>query len=437
MEQVLTRPLAGGLHAPCGRPRRLALDNAATIFPSTLSKNQHHLFRLSARLKEPVDPAVLQSALAATAPRFPSMAAGLRRSALGYYLKPGARPMQVQPESAGILRPMSFGELKRCCLRVLYWGSTVSVEFFHTVCDGVAGSVFLKALLAEYLEQKHRLPLPCRQGVPSRREPPLAEELADCYPRCAGETSAPRSSPKAFQLRGKALRRGRLCTLQVELDEAEVRACARTRGLTVTELLASALALSLWEEQKNQRPEHRRRPVLLAVPIDLRRVFGWNTLRNFSLSATVGLDLSQKDWTFEQACARIKQQLRAQRTPAHLASCARANVRLADLWAFRLLPRFVKDLLLKAGYALFGARCCTMSLSNLGKIDLPKELSSQVCSLSFEGDATPRTVKSCGVATYGGRLRLTFTRCVEETTVERRFAEILQSCGVTARAAAA
>ena len=32
MEQVLTRPLAGSLHAPCAHPWRLALDNAVQLY---------------------------------------------------------------------------------------------------------------------------------------------------------------------------------------------------------------------------------------------------------------------------------------------------------------------------------------------------------------------------------------------------------------------
>ena len=58
---------------PAADPRWLRLDNTATIFPFTMSKNYASMFQLSVTLRENIDPEMLKTALDATAKRVPSM----------------------------------------------------------------------------------------------------------------------------------------------------------------------------------------------------------------------------------------------------------------------------------------------------------------------------------------------------------------------------
>ena len=59
--------------------RWLPLDNAAKIYPAARRSNWSNVFRLSVTLTEPVDVAVLKSALDVTVRRFPSIAVRLRK----------------------------------------------------------------------------------------------------------------------------------------------------------------------------------------------------------------------------------------------------------------------------------------------------------------------------------------------------------------------
>ena len=63
------------------------LDNAALIFPAIIRKNWNNVFRVSATLKEPVDPEVLDRAIAELKPRFPTCFVRLRRGFFWYYLE--------------------------------------------------------------------------------------------------------------------------------------------------------------------------------------------------------------------------------------------------------------------------------------------------------------------------------------------------------------
>ena len=57
----------------------MRLDNAAKIFPAVKRRDWSNVFRLSATLRQPVDPQRLQEAVALVAPRFPSMFVSLHR----------------------------------------------------------------------------------------------------------------------------------------------------------------------------------------------------------------------------------------------------------------------------------------------------------------------------------------------------------------------
>ena len=128
------------------------LDNAALIFPASKRRGWHKIFRLSADLAEPVDRDVMQSALEVTVKRFPLISSRLRAGAFWYYLEQTSAPEIIHDGYQPIMKH-SFGEVRKCAIRVLYYKNRVAIEFFHAVTDGTGGLIFLKSLLAEYLTQ--------------------------------------------------------------------------------------------------------------------------------------------------------------------------------------------------------------------------------------------------------------------------------------------
>ena len=62
-----------------GRASWIRLDNASKIFPATANYQDTKVYRVTAELKEAVDPVILQEAVDAVMPRFPSFNTVLRR----------------------------------------------------------------------------------------------------------------------------------------------------------------------------------------------------------------------------------------------------------------------------------------------------------------------------------------------------------------------
>ena len=68
-------------------PNWLKLDNAATIYPSTLSKKYAAMFRLTVTLNEKVDPETLELAANNIIDRFPTFKYKLKQGLFWCYFK--------------------------------------------------------------------------------------------------------------------------------------------------------------------------------------------------------------------------------------------------------------------------------------------------------------------------------------------------------------
>ena len=121
----------------------MRLDNAALIFPAIRQRHWVNVFRLSATLNEPIDPATLQAAVDDLKPRFPSMYVRLKTGLFWYYLEEIPGTPQVREDYAYPLVLMQEKELHACCLRVTYFQNRIAVEFFHSLTDGNGGLVVL------------------------------------------------------------------------------------------------------------------------------------------------------------------------------------------------------------------------------------------------------------------------------------------------------
>ena len=173
------------------------LDNAAKIYPAARTKRWSNVFRLSATLTEPVDVAVLQSALDATVGRFPTIAARLRRGLFWYYLQQMQEAPRVMTEYSYPLAYMHPKESRRCAFRVIAYENRIAVELFHCLTDGNGALVFLKTLVAQYLQEKYGVSIPCSMGVLDRQEAPSPEETEDSFLKYAGPISASRKDTNA------------------------------------------------------------------------------------------------------------------------------------------------------------------------------------------------------------------------------------------------
>ena len=411
--------------------RWMRLDNAAKIYPAALNRNWSNVFRLSATLNEPVDAAILRSALEVTVRRFPSIAVRLRRGVFWYYLEQLPHAPALQQEQSWPLARMYRQDIRRCAFRVIVWRDRIAVEFFHAVTDGSGGMIFLKSLVAEYLQQRYGVYIPAENGVFGRLEEPCAAEMEDSFLKHAGRVSASRREATAWHLSGTPETGGFLHLTCFTLPVADVLAQARARGVSLTAYLAAAMLMALQNLQKKKvRLRLRRKPLKVLLPVNLRPLFGSWTLRNFALYTTPGIDPRLGRYSFEEILRIVHHHMGMEINAKTMASRIATNVNSERLWIVRILPLFIKNIVMKAVFDAVGECKSCLSMSNLGAVKLPETMQPYVKRMDFIIGPQARAPHNCGVLSYDGTLYINFIRNIQEPELEAHFAAVLRELGL-------
>ena len=411
--------------------RWMPLDNAAKIYPAARNQNWSNVFRLSATLTEQVDIPVLQSALDVTVRRFPSISARLRRGVFWYYLQQLEEPPKIRQEISYPLPRMSRREVRKCALRVVVYRRRIALELFHSLTDGTGAMIFLKSLLAEYLQQKHGIHISATNGVVGRLEEPSREELEDSFQKYSGRVSASRKENDSWRLRGTPEPDGFLHVTCFRIPVADALAKAREYGFSLTVFLAAALMKALQDMQIARQPEERwRKPIRIQLPVNLRNIFPSRSLRNFALYVTPEIDPRLGEFSFKEICSAIYHRMGLEINPKHMSTRIAANVGSERLMVVKLMPLFVKNIVMKAVFNAVGERKSTLSLSNLGKITVPEEMRPYIERFDFILGVQATAPHNCGVLSYGDTLYINFIRNVRESELEERFYRVLQELGL-------
>lgn len=417
--------------SPARSLRWMKLDNAAKIYPAAKRRNWNNFFRISATLTEPVDVAVLRSALDVTARRFPSIAVRLRRGMFWYYLEQIPHSPAIQEEKSCPLAHAPFHEVRQCAFRVLVYHNRFAVEFFHALTDGTGGLTFFKTLLAEYLSQKYGLTIPAGDGVLGRLEEPDAEELEDSFLRYAGNVKASRKEATAWHLTGTPEKDGFKDLVTLMIPAPALKECAKAHGVTVTELLCAAMMQAICQLQAEKVPQRsRRKPVKVLLPVNLRNLFPSKTLRNFASYITPEVDPRMGDYTFDEICAAVHHRMGLENNPQTMRAKFAANVASEQSPLLRVMPLFIKNLAMKAVFDTVGECKSCLCLSNLGVVRLPEVMAPYVARMDFIIGVQAKAPHNCGVLTWNDTVYINCIRSIREPELELHFYRVLHQLGL-------
>lgn len=411
--------------------RWMRLDNAAKIYPAARSQNWSNMFRLSATLTEQIDVETMQSALDVTVRRFPSIAARLRRGVFWYYLQQLKHAPKIRQELSYPLARMSRREARECALRVIVYQNRVAVEFFHSLTDGFGGMVFLKTLIAEYLQQKYDVSIPAEKGVVGRLDEPSRAELEDSFQKYAGPVNASRKEDNAWRLLGTPEQDGYLNLTCFQLSSPQVLEKAHEYGVSVTAFLGAVMMQALQQLQKELVPNIRRRKAIkIQLPVNLRNMFPSKSLRNFALYITPQIDPKMGEYDFKEICKVIHHWMGLEITPQKMASMIASNVNTERLIVVKLIPLFLKNIIMKAAFLNQGEKKTCLSFSNLGVMQLPQKMMDYVQRMDFILGVQATAPYNCGALSFNDQLYINFIRNTRQPQLEAAFFKVLQELGL-------
>lgn len=411
--------------------RWVRLDNAAKIYPAARRKNWSNVFRQSVTLYEDVDAVVLKSALDVTVKRFPSIAARLRKGVFWYYLQQVESAPEIKEEYSYPLVHMSNDEMRKCAFRVIVYHDRIAVEFFHSLTDGTGALVFLKNLVAEYIEQKHGISIPLENGIIDRLAMPTVEELEDCFPKNAGTVPASRKDTNAWHMYGEPQKDGFLNLTCFRIPVKEALELAHKYNSTLTVFMSAVMMLALLNLQKEKNPIIRRQKrIKLLIPVNLRNLFPSNTLRNFAMYTIPEIDPRLGEYSLEEICEVIRHKMGAEFTAKHMSCVIATNVNDERNPFIRLIPLPIKNAVMKAVFDSVGEKKSCLSLSNLGQIKVPRIMGDYIKRFDFILGVQAAAPYNCGMLSFGDTIYINFIRNIKDAELERHFFAVLQELGI-------
>ena len=411
-------------------PTRMPLDNAAKIYPPAKGRRSPSMFRLSMELTEEVDKAVLEQALKSTLKRMPSFSQHLKRGFFWYHFE---HKQDIPPVSNEIRNPcvyLNVRENKGFQFRVSYYKKRIAVDFFHVVTDGTGGLTFVKTLVAEYLSIKHELAIPRGNGILDCKEIPQKAEYEDSFLKYAKPMKISRLEQPAYHIKGTREEYGviHITTGIMPLDE--IRSKAKEYGATINEFLTAALILAIYNiQQKENHPFRKRQAVKVCIPINLRKHFSSRTLRNFTSYANLGIVPTLGNYTMEETIAIIRHGMALEANKKMLTAKFSTNVASEKNLFLKLAPLYLKDPIMKLYFIMNGDRYNSVTLSNLGMVRLPDEMSQYVERVSFMLGAA-RNPLACACISFENKLCFNIIRTIEEPLLERTFFSMLTEMGI-------
>jgi len=417
--------------AEARKQRWIRLDNAAKIYPAARRQRWSNLFRVSVTLSEPIDRAILQEALDITARRFPSISVRLRRGVFWYYLEQLSAAPEIMEECSYPLTRMSREETRKCAFRIIAHQNRIALELFHSLTDGTGAMIFLKTLTAEYIQLRYGVHVTAEKGVLGRLEEPSSEELEDSFLKYAGPFNASRKESNAWRLGGTPEPDGYLNLTCFRVPVKEMLNKAHEFGVSMTVFLGAVMMMALQNLQAEQVPSVRRRkPIKVQLPVNLRNLFPSKTMRNFALYTTPEIETCLGTYSFEEICKAISHRMGLDVNPKVMSTKIATNVNTERLLAVKLMPLFIKNIVMKIAFDSVGEKKSCLSLSNLGAVQLPDEMKPYVTRMDFILSPQATAPHNCGVISYGDTVYINMIRTVEEPDLERHFYEVLHGFGI-------
>ncbi|WP_050699057.1 hypothetical protein [Anaeromassilibacillus senegalensis] len=399
------------------------LDNAAKIFPCTSTKADAKVFRFSCELLEPVDPQALQQALDRAMEVFPGYRCVLRRGMFWYYLEDSVERPEVQEETRPLCSPIYDQNRKGLLFNVTYYRCRINVEIYHALTDGTGALQFLRVLVYHYLLIRHADRFAENAPVMDY-DASATEKMNNSFQKYyTRKRKAPEKAPNAYHLRGPRVPESRVRVIEGVVPVKAVLQKAHEYGTTLTVLCAALLMCAIEQEMMVR---YKKRPVVLAVPINLRNYFPSESARNFFSIMQVRYNFKKQSNRLEDVIQSLNRDFERELTQDKMEARLCQFVKYDFNPVARIAPLVVKDFGMRIGYEL-AEKKETAAISNVGKIQMPPELAEYI--RLFDVFVSTDRLQIC-MCSFGDNLTISFTTPLVSTDIQKHFFRALTGMGI-------
>jgi NRPS condensation-like uncharacterized protein len=385
-----------------------------------------NVYRISVTLTELINPELLQQALDIVLPKFDGFNLRLRQGIFWYYFEENGKPApKVREENTYPCRFIYQNRNNSYMFRVTYYKYRINLEVFHVLTDGMGGINFLKELTYQYLRLVHP-ELKGDKGDSLASSTSLNRE--DSFLKNYRKSSQRGyKTQKAYLIKGDKLNPGEFGLMHGYMQIPELKAVCRKYGVSINEYLVSVFVWSVYKECMHGMPS--RKPVRVAVPVNLRPYFNSITTKNFFVMVSAEFSPVKEEYTFEEVLDIVRTSLKEQINKENLEKLFSYNVSNEKIFLARATPLFIKNMAMKVVYSQ-SALANTTTITNIGNITVDELYEPYVemfhsCLAMSKG----QHIKG-NICSYKSTLVFNFSYDLKDTSVQKGFFRKIAEDGI-------
>ena len=405
-----------------------SLDNAAKLFSAASSPKDTRVFRFYCELKEEVKEEILQEALNQTIQKYPVFLSVMRKGLFWHYLEKSELRPVVREEYKEPCSSLYVRDKKTLLFEVTYYKKRINFEVFHALTDGTGATEFLRELVKNYLYLIHEEDL--EPVELSNQYLTVKDQEDDSFSRYY-DPDFPRKKKK--KIRAVQIKKGGKGYEELQINEAsmsvkELLGIAREKKVSMSVLLTAAFICAIHEEMSRMQ---EKKPVILMVPVNLRKIFPSDSVLNFFGYIEPGYQFGGGKDSFEDVLEAVKLYFQENLSKEHMAGRMNELIAIEKHKILKWAPLELKNRCIRAG-AKMAEQEVTAVLSNMSVVKMPEDYAQYIEKFGVY-TSTNRT-ELC-ICSFQDTLSLGFTSRYDSTNIQRNFYRILKELGASVKVA--
>jgi hypothetical protein len=406
------------------------LDAFAKTYSSIISEGRTTCFRLSALFTENIDIKILKEVSNFLEKKYPFYNSELKKGIFWNYLQQKKTHFMIRKE---VTYPCTDIR-KDNPLRIIYFNNKISIEIAHFLTDGKGALLFFQDLIEKYLEEKYFCEKTNFQKIEEilessdETEKIKKNEYVDLYEKYLKKVSKETTIKSAFHLPIKILEKGQYHVTTGEISINNLKAESKKYGTTIGKYLLAVyfkILLDRYSQAKN--------PIVIGVPVDLRKIFEETTYRNFFINITPSVDASLGAYSLSEIITYLDNYFALKITKKEFYKSIYKAMNPIGNMIIKSVPYLIKRLFFPFIFDYYGERGYTTGFSNLGIFKVDKKYEKFLKGLRFLPPPSKRCKIKMGVISDNQKIYVNFGNLTANYDIERDFFIYLRKRGIKSK----
>ena len=404
------------------------LDNSAKIFPISAGKKYSTVFRLSAVLKETINPQILKQAVEKVLEQYSFFKVSLKNGFFWNYLEYNSKKPIIEEEKEYPCKYIEPKENNNYLFKVTYFDKKINIDIFHSLTDGNSGVMFFREIIYNYIELTHKDEF--QEEIRIKRKIDLSAEdsyIKNYNKKVKGNVS----TKKAYKLAGRKIKLGAISAIHEIIDLNELKQEAKQNQATITQYLTAVLIYSIYKA--NYLKYKGKKPIKVCIPVNLKKYFPSNTIANFFSYITVEAEMQKNNLnTFDKILEFVKKDFAKKLTPEEIQKTMSGNVKLGTNPFIRIIPLVLKKPIVRLSYIEI-RKYTTTTFSNIGRIGIIGKYQKYIDN--FFMLIAPEQVEKikCSACSFENQIVFTFTSILANCEIEKEFYKFLKEKNINVK----